>query len=107
VSKQLTQNECLALTALEVLTDTDTACKTLGQLLGRDFGKLAEDIGSRGITAVLADEMRLYRCGTCGGVNVETTDWVDANTNRPTCGEPPSSYEYCNDCGENVGLVTY
>jgi hypothetical protein len=106
--KRLSQMECIALAALIELTDAEKACNALGTLLGCDLTPLQADIEERGITDVLADQRQQYRCGECGSLKVQLTDWVDANTGFPTCGEEPvEDYYYCNDCSVHVTLAPY
>jgi len=46
----------------------------------------------------------IWTCSTCGGTNVQTTAWIDPNTDRVVDCEGPLDDNWCEDCQEHVGL---
>lgn len=46
----------------------------------------------------------LLVCEECGGINIETRAWVDANTHLYK--SDSGDHDWCNDCEEHVNLCT-
>lgn len=48
--------------------------------------------------------VHMFVCSECGGVNVQTMEWVDANTNKMIGGAEGGgvSNNWCEDCEDNV-----
>ncbi len=43
-------------------------------------------------------------CSYCGGLRVERTAWIDANTDEELGYDPPFDYEWCRTCESQTSL---
>lgn len=56
---------------------------------------------------LVVDEDNPYKCAKCGSLNVQTKDWIEVNTGKPTYSFESDDLgdNWCPDCNEHCKII--